>query len=104
MRANVAVETLNVVNGPGTTQLLGVLLELNQNSTNGQYTGNGIKTRFTVKTLASPIPFMVTVSICHLSRQRGDLPTQVYFSGIYQNTLVEGIYDYQVKQGSFNEL
>lgn len=104
MRANVVVDTFNIVGGPGTTQLLNVLLELNQNSSNGHYAGRGVRTLFTVKTVAGSAPFKVKVAICHLSRQPGDRPTQVFFSGMYQNTPVEGIYDYQVHQGFFNEL
>ena len=101
MRANVAVETFSVVNGPGTTKLFDALLELNSKGMSGQNDGKGVKTTFTVTTAASLDPIKVTVAICHLSRQPGDRPTQVYFSGICQNTPVDGVYDFQVHQGFF---
>ena len=105
MRATIEVDTFNVVNGPGTTKLLEVILELQRDSdSRGTYIGSGVRTTFTVTTAASQTPVKATVAIYALTRQTTDRPPQVYFSGRYGNVLVDGVYDYQLHQGSFSEM
>jgi len=107
MRANVEVDEFKIVAGPGTTKLLEVMLELKSDSrSNGDYIGDGVPTTFTVVTTAGSRPVRVKVRICHLQADRSpeSTPVEVYFSGIYENKLVDGVFDYKTQKGYFTEM
>lgn len=108
MRANVEVDEIEIVNGPGSTRMFHVAVVMLDQSRNlmSLVTSDPSNRRinFRCKTKASEKVFPCAVVLDHMSLAMSGDPDSFYFMGTYGDTTVAGRYSVLSKTGCFFEV